>query len=333
MCFSAYSFQANSDIPGLVIKAMRLSVSVVLLHHWIIGRTIAQSRESEHETISEVALRDSLHVDEECAAGKDGSTPSNCALNALQYRGSADLEESRDQQHSRRNPRAISALQWNPHWECFVRTPKTCGQGATRALNGMLRAGFLDFANLVMWADDSYRPPAAYSMLKAKCGRDVVVLLYDHARWRPSGKHKVLCLQGKDRPSIVQVFTKTTVPFLGLSVMVIGAHLPHPQHGDLGTLQDTIASWGGKVMFMGDTNRISAGKSLWCELSPKSCSRVVSSQLHNSCCKNTNFLYKGFDRILANFGRSMHSNTAFESVAKLSAGEFHIGVVGTLTVG
>eukprot|EP00930_Biecheleria_cincta_P006276 TRINITY_DN107264_c0_g1_i1.p1 TRINITY_DN107264_c0_g1~~TRINITY_DN107264_c0_g1_i1.p1 ORF type:complete len:310 (-),score=40.30 TRINITY_DN107264_c0_g1_i1:82-1011(-) len=309
---------------------MRLSISFVLLHDWIIGRTIAGNHASEHESISEVALQESLRVDEECAASLDGGAPASCALNALQHRG---LEESEDEQHSGRNPRAINALQWNPRWECFVRTPKTCGQGATRALNGMLRSGFLDFANLVMWADESYRPPAQYSMLKEKCGRDVVVLLYDHARWRPSGTHKVLCLQGKDRPAIVQVFTKTTGPFLGLSVMVIGAHLPHPQHGDLGTLQGTIASWDGKVLFMGDTNRISSGKSLWCELSPKSCSRVVSSQLHNSCCKNTNFLYKGFDRILANFGTDLQSRTTFESVAKLSTGEFHIGVVGTLTVG
>lgn len=308
---------------------MRPFASTALLQHCIIGWTIAQSRASEQETIPETALKDSLRVDEECAAGGTHGASADCALNALQHRGFSHREES---EYSRRNPGAISALQWNPHWECFVRTPKTCGQGATRALNGMLRARFLDFANLVMWADDKYRPPAPYSMLKAKCGRDVVVLLYDHARWRPSGKHKVLCLQGQDRPSIVQVFTKTSVPFLGLSVMVIGAHLPHPQHGDLGTLQSTIASWGGKVMFMGDTNRISSGKTLWCELSPKSCSRVVGSKLHNTCCKNTNFLYKGFDRILANFGKSMQSKTTFESVAKLSAGEFHTGVVGTLTV-
>lgn len=292
--------------------------------------TMVHSYASVLEDIPETAIQDGLQVDEECSSD---SSANGCAWNALQYRGSAYHASIEEGVYPNRAPRAITALQWNPHWECFVRTPHSCGQGATKALNGILKAGFLDFANLVMWADESYRPPAPFSMLKAKCGRDVVMLLYDRTHWRPSGEHKVLCLQGKDRASVVQVFTKTTAPLLGLSVMVVGAHLPHPEMGDLRELNGMIASWGKNVMFIGDTNTIEQSKRLWCELNPKSCSQVISTELLNSCCKDTHYVYKGFDRILANFGEHMQTKSCFESVGNLSMGEFHKGVVGTLAVG
>lgn len=224
----------------------------------------------------------------------------------------------------------MSVMHWNPHWECFAQANDTCGVTVRASVDAMFRAGFLDIVNLVMFETKDYHPPAPYAMLKTTCGQDVVRLFYNQKYWNlTSGQEsKHLCLDGNDRPAIVQSLTSV----YGLTVTVVGGHFPHPGYGSLQPLRDAVESIGtDKLLLLADSNREYASRDLVCEIHPSSCNSVISTNLWNSCCKNTGFQHRGFDRVAANFGRNMQTQTHFNTNEPW-VGAFHRGLVASFTV-
>lgn len=224
----------------------------------------------------------------------------------------------------------LSVMHWNPHWECFVQANDTCGATVRASVDAMLSAGFLDIVNLVMFEVKDYRPPAPYNMIESKCGNDIVRLFYNQERWNITSDtgSKLLCLDGDDRAAVVQSFTSVW----GLTITVVGAHFPHPGYGSLQPLQDAVESTGtGKVLMLADTNRDYASHDLLCEFHPSSCNHVISTSLWQSCCKNTGFQNKGFDRVIANFGRNMKTQSHFNTDEPW-IGAFHKALVASFVV-
>lgn len=231
----------------------------------------------------------------------------------------------------------IVAMQWNPHWECFVSFSKTCGAGVKYALDAMLALEFLDFVTIVELAPD-YVPPGGYAVSRGRCGKDVISLIYNRLRWQPVLSATTACLDDKDRASVVQPFryVDKSNGISSFQFTVVGGHLPHPQYGDLKPLTDAIVAFGGdKLLFMGDTNRETSSQELLCEINPIGCAsqstHLISTELFHSCCKNTGFAYVGFDRVFATFGHAMQTEPKFSNVS-WGVGEFHRGVVATFSL-
>eukprot|EP00441_Pelagodinium_beii_P004776 CAMPEP_0197703616 /NCGR_PEP_ID=MMETSP1338-20131121/125527_1 /TAXON_ID=43686 ORGANISM="Pelagodinium beii, Strain RCC1491" /NCGR_SAMPLE_ID=MMETSP1338 /ASSEMBLY_ACC=CAM_ASM_000754 /LENGTH=435 /DNA_ID=CAMNT_0043287513 /DNA_START=306 /DNA_END=1610 /DNA_ORIENTATION=- len=277
---------------------------------WYPGLT-AGSSDAEFQEI--VHSKPSSKCPKPCAKGSLGIAPT-----------AAPVLESFPQGY---DEKTISGLQWNPHWECFVKAANSCGAAARASLNAILSAGFLDFAHIVMFEIEGYQPPEPYVMVKQVCGIDRVMLIYNSAHWTPSGSPHPICLQGNDRAGIVHAFHNKH----GLKITVAGAHFPHPGYGNHTPIKEAIASLdGSKLLLLGDTNREYASGKLLCELNSNFCKYVISTELFDSCCNSDGFRHRGFDRVLANFGHNMQTEPHFQNV-DWKVGEFHKGVVGTFT--
>eukprot|EP00931_Biecheleriopsis_adriatica_P056795 TRINITY_DN33680_c0_g1_i1.p1 TRINITY_DN33680_c0_g1~~TRINITY_DN33680_c0_g1_i1.p1 ORF type:complete len:526 (+),score=92.74 TRINITY_DN33680_c0_g1_i1:61-1578(+) len=271
---------------------------------------------------SEREFQAHLHADNATKCPLPCEAPTEAAL------GAGLARELSVPHHTSKN--TISTLQWNPHWECFVRSGDSCGRIAKQALDGMLNSGFLDFANICMFAlEGGYQPPQPYAKLETRCGKDYVMMLYDSSDWQPDGDAKHVCSQGNDRAGIVQRFIRHDN---STAVTVAGVHFPHPGYGDLTGLKQAIKSLGGdKFILMADTNRVYESQKLLCELNPGHCGHAASTQLFNSCCHSDGFQNKGFDRVIANFGTHVQTEQHF-SDARWKVGEFHQAVVGTFSL-
>jgi len=154
------------------------------------------------------------------------------------------------------------------------------------------------------------------------------MLLYNYKRWSPQGNAIYPCLDANDRASVVQSLRAAD----GLTITVVGAHFPHPGFGTMQPLRDAIGAAGGsKVILIADTNRDYPSSQLMCEINKPFCSDSISTELFASCCTSDGFQYKGFDRILANFGHSMRTEPLFGDL-HWSTGEFHRAVIGKFKV-
>merc|ERR1719158_354240 len=126
----------------------------------------------------------------------------------------------------------LSLLQWNPHWQCFQNP--SCGNNVKGLAVQRLQSDQVDFANFIEFPAD-WNPPLPWKEIRTNCGQDKVVLVYNSAKWTATEHMKVGCMNGANRPYIVQQFNGPN----GIQVIVIGAHFDHLIGiGDLGV--DTL---------------------------------------------------------------------------------------------
>lgn len=133
------------------------------------------------------------------------------------------------------NNSSISLLQWNTHYECFVKnTTDCCSKPLVAYLNKMLPT--VDFANLSMFEKTGYTPPSGYITIDQfsdkpafECGYDITTLIYNSNRWEAVGKPIYGCLITNDRAYIIQQFKEKSAG--SKPVYVIGSHWSHPAQG------------------------------------------------------------------------------------------------------
>mmetsp|Transcript_16206 Transcript_16206/g.41936 ORF Transcript_16206/g.41936 Transcript_16206/m.41936 type:complete len:337 (-) Transcript_16206:253-1263(-) len=255
----------------------------------------------------------------------------------------------------------LQLLQWNPHWQCFAWNENNCTEHAQSNLNSMLQASDIDFANIIEFEVDNLTLLEPWTSMRSDCGHDRVDLVYSTSRWRPSSQDGASvkgCMVPADRPFIVQKFNSISNSSGTPSVIVIGAHFPHPQGledtavagADVlkAALQSVMANTTDHqpIVLIADTNEWNTvpSKDIMAALGVQG-GNMVSTSLERTCCYDVGFPYWGtFDRIIANFGSDMVT-TVFhtplpawaEQVREVSGmerkGAFHKAIKGTLVMG
>jgi len=233
-------------------------------------------------------------------------------------------------------------------------------------MRAMLQDSNIDFANLIEFDDFSNLTsiPDAWAWLQTTCGRDRVALLYNASRWRIAslgGAGQVGCMISEDRPFIVQAFERIDIATKGSfdaldSVVVIGAHFPHPSRFNESLSDDLVlplrlalqsvieASATSEVVLIADTNEFTSTSSdmitSYLELPGNT---TMSTSLEQTCCFDNGFSTWGaFDRIIANFGTGMETVVLMDSPLPLWAqqvnpvtqkkGAFHKPIKGILKI-
>lgn len=233
---------------------------------------------------------------------------------------------------------ALNLLQWNPHWQCFVKNEKNCKENAEAALESLLAHYDVDFANIVELADNNYSLPVPWVWITKDCGKDRTALIYNSSRWAPGtmeGSGAEGCMEeGRDRPFVVQQFTAKVPGQLVPQVVVIGAHYPHTAERE--ALKQSLAfvlsaTKVPEVILIADTNENSwvSNDNIMKDIGQGA---VTGTNLERTCCYNDNF-YEAhtFDRIIANFDGVMSTTVLFDTLPYWArTGEFHKGILGQL---
>lgn len=225
------------------------------------------------------------------------------------------------------NNSSISLLQWNIHYECFVKnTTDCCSKPLVKYLDKVLPT--VDFANLSMFEKTGYTPPPGYITIDQfsdkpafECGYDITTLIYNSKRWEAVGKPIYGCLITKDRAYIIQKFKEKSAG--SEPVYVIGSHWSHPAQGQSYPSDSTAAlakallhhdiSSKDRIILLADTNDSFPHKP-----TPDSVlmNAILGGKVKNvqgtgprltCCCSdppqgNRPFPFKT-DRIISNFGR------------------------------
>eukprot|EP00406_Dinophysis_acuminata_P079744 CAMPEP_0179262990 /NCGR_PEP_ID=MMETSP0797-20121207/27650_1 /TAXON_ID=47934 /ORGANISM="Dinophysis acuminata, Strain DAEP01" /LENGTH=359 /DNA_ID=CAMNT_0020971139 /DNA_START=18 /DNA_END=1097 /DNA_ORIENTATION=- len=226
---------------------------------------------------------------------------------------------------------SLNILQWNPHWQCFVRNVHSCKSKAEEVLDSELVKGDIDFANIVELDDESYTPPNGWSISRHTCGMDLTALIYKSDRWhipKSAGSRATGCMVHKDRPFIVQHFAEVEA-WGGRNIIVVGAHYPHTL--ERGTLRKGLHSVlrvtkVKEVVLIADTNEdIHVSSSHIMAAIEAPLGSLMSTPLRTTCCSNNRFkLNMTYDRIISNFGVDMDSTVLFDELPEWGYhGEFH----------
>eukprot|EP00927_Polykrikos_kofoidii_P069231 TRINITY_DN6460_c0_g1_i1.p1 TRINITY_DN6460_c0_g1~~TRINITY_DN6460_c0_g1_i1.p1 ORF type:complete len:270 (+),score=36.47 TRINITY_DN6460_c0_g1_i1:56-865(+) len=237
----------------------------------------------------------------------------------------------------------LNILQWNIHWECFIKSPGVCGPAAEVELTRLLTTNEIDIASVIELDDPNYVPPAGYAKKQSTmCGQDIVTILWKTDRLSFAGSATTVCMDPTpDRPALIMSFSSA----YGEALTVVGAHYPHPGYqsrqkiADTTSLRNALASIRpvGKVLLVADTNVFGAtNKEIFQDLGINSVIAGSDERFH-TCCVHDGFYFL-FDRIIANFGtmtsRMAWTDTpAWATAAPLSyaASSMHRPLVGTLT--
>lgn len=225
-------------------------------------------------------------------------------------------------------PNQINLLQWNTHYECFVKNKNDCcTKPLISYLNKMIPR--TDFANISMFEKTGYTPPSGYTTIDQfsakpafECGQDITTLIYNSKKWKAVSKPIYGCLVPNDRAFIVQRFENKTT---GYKVVIIGAHFSHPAQGQSypsdstamisKTLQEHgISDESDHIILLADTNDNFPDKPTPDEVfmkaivGQKTKHNIVGSGPKQTCCCSdspnpTPFPYKT-DRIISNRGTS-----------------------------
>lgn len=227
------------------------------------------------------------------------------------------------------SPTQINLLQWNTHYECFVKnTTNCCSKPLIAYLNKMLPR--VDFANISMFEKTGYTPPDGYTTIdqfsntpEYECGQDITTLIYNSKKWKAVSAPIYGCLVDKDRAFIIQRFENIIT---GYKVVIIGAHFSHPAQGQsypsdsTGKLADTlkansISDKNDHIILLADTNDSFPDKPTPDDVIMKAIvggsptKPIVGSGANQTCCCSdspnpTAFPFKT-DRIISNRGKSI----------------------------
>eukprot|EP00439_Symbiodinium_sp_Y106_P019948 s2049_g2.t1 len=181
---------------------------------------------------------------------------------------------------SAHNSTALTMLQFNPHWECFIpANMETCGRNVFGLIDRLLQNHSTDFANIIepwLFGSDlsgpylvllpaaelpsSYRPPKGWQMACRKGGGgDTACILWRSLVWEVVQPHTE-CWWGNGRACNIMTFQNVRVS--DLKVTVLGAHFPHGAGS--GFYQDFVGTlrWNlkksknttDKVILLADSN-------------------------------------------------------------------------------
>lgn len=215
----------------------------------------------------------------------------------------------------------LQVLTWNPHYQCFVNTDTCCKTYATSFINHQLLAKNIDFANFidvenVIWTD--FLPAHYTAIMGTPCPKhDVTTLVYNAARWVPSGDSISMCLtaDGSDRAGLIQRFRSVADPTQNITV--IGVHFSHDHPESLVVLKQALVSnglQGDNIVLMGDTNfdvNDGGNSSNEAMMAFLGLQLKTGNELVKTCCLNDSGkteLQFTYDRIMTNFGTSMQSS-------------------------
>lgn len=220
------------------------------------------------------------------------------------------------------NNSSISLLQWNTHYECFVKnTTDCCSTPLVAYLNKMLPT--VDFANLSMFEKTGYTPPSGYMIIDQfsdkppfECGYDITTLIYNSNRWEAVGEPIYGCLITNDRAYIIQQFKEKSAG--SEPVYVIGSHWSHPAQGQSYPLDSTAAlakalsdnniPSTARIILLADTNdsfpdKPTSDSVLMNAILGGKATNVQGTGPKQTCCCSDpgDFPFKT-DRIISNFG-------------------------------
>jgi len=229
----------------------------------------------------------------------------------------------------------IKAFQWNPHYQCFGAEQATCQTDAVSALNEQLASG-IDFANIVELEAQGYTPPDAWQSRTHKCGIDLTTLMWDSGKWTSVGSGNEGC--AGTGQYVVQALKQQD-----FTVVVVGAHLQHPDGSPLETqlknMADSIAQVmesanSQNVIIISDTNQEASvsNDDILIALKLPNYNTRQATDLFDSCCAKTpdGFIHE-YDRIITNFGTSMATEKVFDPPPSWVGTEFHTAVLGSLS--
>jgi len=257
----------------------------------------------------------------------------------------------------------ITAIHWNPHWQCFQTTCETCTQGAISALSQFFSMDELDFVHVVEFETVNLTLPQRWSAVaygEASCGRDWDTLFYRNDKWTKRQESYGCVYPG--RSYVAGVFEKKNDPNAAIAA-VVGAHFPQTL-SNRSAYEETIAALRRvleqldekNVILLADTNtegpeaaaktpthagfnrtnlQLMNDLGLWSSQE----SRPPATPLYRGCCLNDGFQWQG-DRIILNFGdaKSIFSRVLFENASSLPwvqscpNSEFHKGVLMSVSV-
>lgn len=224
--------------------------------------------------------------------------------------------------------------------------------------------GRLDFAGIdYTGSSHGLAPPRGWENITNDCSLggdgDDVTLLYNAVAWVPLRAASRGCMGRPDkhvggftRPYIVQAFRSTESP--GFEVLVVAGHFPHPtgplnffetspqlhkavaesaEHGvhRVVIIADTNFASDKNIFFRDDWQVMNSARLLGAIGVPNHNTQTTSGLL--TCCEPW-WAHKGYDRIIANFGKHMATDVGFNiSMAqRLHSRSMHLPVVGTLTL-
>lgn len=213
------------------------------------------------------------------------------------------------------NSTALTMLQFNPHWECFIPVNMgTCGRNVFGLIDRLLQNHSTDFANIIE-LPSSYRPPKGWQMACRKGGGgDTACILWRSLVWEVVQPHTE-CWWGNGRACNIMTFQNVRVR--DLKVTVLGAHFPHGAGS--GFYQDFVGTlrWNlkksknttDKVILLADSNaglheKSDVGILEDLALLPPHTRVPTLWYDYRTCCYNIGFR-AFFDRVGANFGKKL----------------------------
>lgn len=234
-----------------------------------------------------------------------------------------------------------------------------CEQHVTAFLDEVLASNAsqkVDFAGLV-YTNGRYTAPEHMGKVESsrcltKHGNDDVLLLYDTRVWATKGDPHMGCMEGDlgGRPFLIQGFRGmgTTPSASPLTLLVVAAHFPHPHiatgnfdgqeilRKEVQAAKQSLSV--DKILLVADTNFAdfmvgSRGSSIMQAIGGGIAYRTTTFAY--TCCVSEGieaFRYKGFDRVISNFGRSMDTKFPLKAsqVMKWGAQNMHLPVLGSL---
>jgi len=235
----------------------------------------------------------------------------------------------------------ITALMWNPHYECFA--DSGCSAEATSLLSKTLQAG-IDFANIVDLETD-YQAPAGFSLIGPYIceSHDQVTLIYNSDKWEMKGKVGEGCLEINDKNQkdrAYQVYMFESKVQVGFQVQIFGVHFPHPPLDDsLKTLHLSLDDAVGNVMLIADTNTGGGGsQGIMDGILGQQATVVQTTAEEPTCCNNDGYTAGAYDRVIASFGSSMVTQMLlgpptpeWTTLGTPQPTHFHRPIIGTLT--
>jgi len=291
-------------------------------------------------------IRDVVHATGARLQGTDGTQRRQSYINSLVYNPHGECFAKKNK------------FSWSIERGWHNNYPQ-CQDNVKAFLNEILASNAsrpVDFAGIV-YTDGRYKPPKHMAKFMSKCGNshvnDDVLLLYDKREWAPKGDLHKGCM-GEDlnsRPFLIQGFRGmgTTPSASPLTLLVVAAHFPHPSvitgvfdgqeqlRKEVQAAKDALSV--DKVLLVADTNFAdymlwSGGSAIMQAIGAGEAYRTTA--LHYTCCYSEgtmwSFRFRGFDRVISNFGRSMQTVLPLKrhQVMKWGAHNMHLPVMGLL---
>jgi hypothetical protein len=237
----------------------------------------------------------------------------------------------------------LNMLMFNPHGECFE--SQTCSEKSSNFIGDVLTRKLIDFACIV-YTLSTYSAPSGWRSRRQVCKRDEriddVTLIFNSRKWKAEkGMSREGCMDKDRRPFLVQAFSSQDSKF---KVLVVAAHFPHTSdflssgRQVLKEAVEDVRNMSGieNLVIMADTNLGTySNQDLLKSIGAlggggKGGSTVQATKKRSTCCKPY-FKFKGYDRVVSNFGTGMDTRLPLSTSPSWSRPNFHLPILGSLT--